>query len=66
LRLTRLPSTTEIVTIKDKVVITAVVMNKEVDMIEEATNPEAEEAVEDVEAAAVDLEQVTKTDTKMR
>lgn len=66
MRLTRLPSTTEIVTIKDKVVITAVVMNKEVDMIEEATNPEAEEAVEDVEAAAVDLEQVTKTDTKMR
>jgi len=35
-------------------------------MKEEATNPEADEVVEDVEAVAVDKEEVTKTDTKMR
>jgi len=66
LKLNRLPSTTEIVTIKDRVGITAEAMSKEVDMREEDTNPEAEEAAEDVEAAAVDLEGATKTDTRMR
>lgn len=44
-------------------VIPAAASNKEVAMREVVTSPEAEEAVEDVEAAAVDLEGVTKTTT---
>ena len=66
MRSTRPPSTTETVTIKSKVLITAVDMNREVDMKEEATNPEAEEAVEDAEAVDVDSEEVTKTNMKTK
>ena len=65
LRMTRPRSTTETATrgSKDKVVIPAAASNKEVAMREVVTSPEAEEAVEDAEAAAVDLEGVTKTTT---
>lgn len=62
--MTRPRSTTKTATrgCKDKVVIPAAASNKEVAMREVVTSPEVEEAVEDAEAAAVDLK-VTKTTT---
>ena len=68
MRMTRPRSTTETATIgtKNKVVIPAAASNKEVAMREVVTSPEAEEAVEDAEAVAVDSEGVTKTTTRTR
>jgi len=48
------------------VVIPAAASNKEVAMKEVVTSPEAEEAVEDAEAVAVDSEGGTKTTTRTR
>ena len=66
--MTRPRSTTETATrgTKNKVVIPAAALNKEVAMREVVTSPEAEEAVEDAEAVAVDSEGVTKTTTRTR
>jgi len=66
--MTRPRSTTETATIgtKNKVVIPAAASNKEVAMKEVVTSPEAEEAVEDAEAVAVDSEGGTKTTTRTR
>lgn len=68
MRMTRPRSITETATIgtKNKVVILAAASNKEVAMREVVTSPEAEEAVEDAEAVAVDSEGVTKTTTRTR